>query len=302
MKVLELIDGEALRCWCHVATNALAENRAKINALNVFPVPDGDTGTNLHRTLLSASKAIDEVPPPAEIETLWRALAQGALLGACGNSGVILSQLLRGLAEICSPAPAIDGAVFGRALAHAAALARASVGRPVEGTILTVADAAARAASGCGDRLADVVIAADSSARQALTRTTAQLEVLTRLGAVDAGAAGLCVLLDALAATITGSSPRKYVVPAAGSRMVCTQEQSSHRYEVTFLLDAPDEAVRSLREQLDMLGDSVVAGGEGSWNIHAHAVDARSVIEAGLQAGHAYDIQVTDLDVRTEAD
>jgi dihydroxyacetone kinase-like predicted kinase len=301
MNRLEIMDGDALRCWCHVATNALGENRAKIDALNVFPVPDGDTGTNLHRTLLSASKAIDELPAPAETDTMWRALAQGALLGACGNSGVIVSELLRGLAEICGPAPVSDGAVFGRALAHAAVLARASVGRPVEGTILTVADAAAGAAQGCGNQLADVVTAAHFGARQALARTTAQLEVLSRAGAVDAGAAGLCVLLDALAATITGSPPGRYEVPGTASQMVGIQQHSSHRYEVTFLLDAPDDAVRSLRERLDVLGDSVVAGAEGAWNVHAHVVDAGRVIEAGLQAGHAYDIQVTDLTAPTDA-
>src|SRR5215472_6041960 len=181
----EVMDGEAVRRWCRLSTDALARARAAIDALNVFPVPDADTGTNMHITLMAAADAVDALPAGATSAEVWQAAARGALLGACGNSGIIVSQLLRGLADVCAPAARCDGAVVARALAHAAASARAAVSRPAEGTVLTVADAAARAA---------------------LAGTREQLDVLAACGVVDAGAAGLCVLLDSLAAIVTGGA------------------------------------------------------------------------------------------------
>jgi DAK2 domain len=112
-----------------LAADALGQTRAAIDALNVYPVPDADTGTNLYRTLLSAAQAVDELPPAAAPAEVWHAAAAGAMLGACGNSGIILSQLLRGLADVCGPAAPCDGAVVARALGHAAGLARAAVSR-----------------------------------------------------------------------------------------------------------------------------------------------------------------------------
>src|ERR1700729_961499 len=219
------LDGGTVRRWCRLSADALSQTRASIDALNVFPVPDADTGTNLHITLMSAADAAESLPPGAASAEVWRAAAQGALLGACGNSGVIVSQLLRGLADVCGAESRCDGEVVARALAHAAASARAAVSRPAEGTVLTVADAAARAgseaasgsiaAAGGQGGLAAVVTAAAAAAREALARTTEQLDVLAAGGVVDAGAAGLCVLLDALAAVVTGVRPEVFEVPAA---------------------------------------------------------------------------------------
>ena len=141
------MDGAVVRRWCRLSAEALGQTRAAIDALNVYPVPDADTGTNLYRTLLSAAQAVDELPATATPSDVWHAAATGAMLGACGNSGIILSQLLRGLADVCGPAAPCDGLVVARALGHAAGLARAAVSRPVEGTVLTVADAAAQAAA-----------------------------------------------------------------------------------------------------------------------------------------------------------
>jgi fatty acid kinase len=217
---LEVIDGEAVRRWCRLSADALAQTRAAIDALNVFPVPDADTGTNLQLTLMSAAQAVQALPDHAGPGELWRAAAQGAMTGACGNSGIIVSQLLRGLSDVCAPADRCDGKVIADALAHAAVIARAAVSRPVEGTVLTVADAAARAAAERSreDGLSGVVTAAALGARAALARTSEQLDVLAASGVVDAGAAGLCVLLDVLAATITGAAPAAYEVPAATGR------------------------------------------------------------------------------------
>ncbi|XVQ13158.1 DAK2 domain-containing protein [Spirillospora sp. CA-255316] len=308
----EVLDGAAVRRWCRLAAEALGRTRGEIDALNVFPVPDGDTGTNLHLTLLSAADAVDELPEGAGTAETWRALTQGALVGARGNSGVILSQFLRGLAEIVGrPETAGDGLAFAEALGYASVLARNAVERPVEGTILSVLEEAAVAGSDAaasgpaiadspGPGLAGVARAAAAGARQALRRTTGQLEVLARSGVVDAGAAGLCVVLDALTAVITEEYPERYEVPAraAGEAPVREQraEASGPGYEVMYLLDAPDESVPDLREVLDGLGDSlVVVGGDGLWNVHVHVDDAGAAIEAGLAAGRPHRIRVTYL-------
>ena len=255
----EILDGETVRHWCRLSVDALAQARAAIDALNVFPVPDADTGTNLHLTLMAAAEAVEPLPPSAGPSEVWPAVARGALLGACGNSGIIVSQLLRGLADVCAPEPRCDGTVLARALAHAAATARAAVGRPAEGTVLTVADAAARAAASAPGGLAGVVTAADASAREALAGTREQLDVLAARGVVDAGAAGLCVLLDALAAVVTGTRAGAFEIPAprpapAAAAGAPPREPSSSGYEVTYLLEAPVGPVGELRERLGAPG------------------------------------------------
>jgi DAK2 domain fusion protein YloV len=319
----EVMDGEAVRRWCRLAADALAQTRAAIDALNVFPVPDADTGTNMHITLLATADAVDSLPAGATSAEVWQAAARGALLGACGNSGVIVSQLVRGLADVCAPESRCDGVVLARGLAHAAASARDAVSRPAEGTVLTVADAAARAGSRVADTgarggtLAAVVTAAAAAAREALAGTREQLDVLAANGVVDAGAAGLCVLLDALVATVTGASAEAFVVPlttgplttgplttgplttgpAAAGRpalRVAPVAHGSYGYEVTYLIEAPQEPVRLLRDRLDALGDSlVIVGGEGLWNVHVHVADAGAAIEEGLRAGRPRRITVT---------
>ena len=310
----EVLDGETVRRWCRLSVDALARARAAIDALNVFPVPDADTGTNLHLTLMAADEAVEPLPPAAGPDEVWPALARGALLGACGNSGIIVSQLLRGLADVCAAEPRCDGAVLARALTHAAATARAAVSRPAEGTVLTVADAAARGAAravgvdgsdgnggtGGSGGLAAAVTAAVGSAREALAGTREQLDVLAARGVVDAGAAGLCVILDALAAVVTGDRSGAFEVPAprpapaAAAGAPAPREPASSGYEVTYLLEASAGPVRELRERLDSLGDSlVIVGGEGLWNVHVHVADAGAAIEEGLRAGRPRRITVT---------
>ena len=310
MAAVEVMDGATVRRWFLLSADALASTRAAIDLLNVFPVPDADTGRNLHATITSAAAALADLPPHASPAETWQVATTAALRGACGNSGIILSQLLRGLADICAPASPCDGSVVAMALTHAAAAARAAVRRPVEGTVLTVADAAAQAASQASG-LAEVCRAAAAGAREALARTQQQLEALTARGVVDAGAAGLCVLLDALCAAISGTHPDAYEVPeplpgsAPAGRPGQTQEPpgapapfSPHAYEVTFLLDAADDAVASLADHLDQLGDSlVVSGGGGQWHVHVHVADAGAVIEAGVAAGRPSRISVTYLNV-----
>ncbi|GAA1874308.1 DAK2 domain-containing protein [Actinomadura bangladeshensis] len=292
----EVLDAAAVRRWCRLAAEALGRTRSEIDALNVFPVPDGDTGTNLHMTVIAAADALDELPGGAGLAETWRALARGALLGARGNSGVILSQVLRGLADVLGPLESPPGgAVFAGALGHASGLARGAVEHPVEGTILSVLAEAAASCTGPG--LPEACLAAAGGARRALRRTTGQLDVLARSGVVDAGAAGLCVVLDALAAVVTEEYPERYEVPAraAGTAPLVPDraEPRGPGFEVMYLLDAPDDAVAALRARLDALGDSlVVVGGDGLWNVHVHVDDAGAAIEAGMAAGRPHRIRV----------
>lgn len=310
MPAVQDIDGAVVRLWLRLAADELGRARAAIDVINVFPVADADTGTNMHKTISCAADALSGLPERASTADIWQAAAAAALQGACGNSGIILSQLLCGLADTCGPASPCDGQVVALALAKAAALARAAVHRPVEGTVLTVADAAARAAAHAAARPADLPAvgrAAATGARDALLGTRQQLEVLAASGVVDAGGAGLCVLLDALSAAISGRRGA-FTVPVPVHRAaapVASRPEAGawpagpaaeFSYEVTYLLDAAEDAVATLRDRLDLLGDSLVVSGRAPrWHVHIHVADAGAVIESGLTAGRLSKITVTYL-------
>ncbi|AWK10942.1 dihydroxyacetone kinase [Streptomyces spongiicola] len=296
------LDALAVRTWCSLALDALGREREEIDAINVYPVADGDTGTNLYLTVESAATAVEAVfaayetgsAAPALADTV-RAMAHGALIGARGNSGTILAQLLRGMAEVLGE----SGGGAAGALRRAAESAHRAVAHPVEGTILSVASAAARAAGGTapGDDAA-AVTAAHAAARRALEETPGQLDVLGRAGVVDAGGQGLVAVLGALAEAVTGEAPLRPaprahpgVATAAGG---CAG--GGPAFEVIFLLEAGDDAVARLRARLDALGDSlVVVGGDGLWNVHVHADDAGAAVEAGVEAGRPYRIRISHL-------
>jgi uncharacterized protein len=295
-----VLDAALLRRWARTAVAALERHAAEIDRINVFPVPDSDTGTNLVLTMRAAVDAAAQ-----DGDSVAAALARGALVGARGNSGVILSQVLRGIADAVAAVagPSRGGAVLADALVRAHRLATAAVTRPREGTVLSVLSAAAVAAAAVGsDRLDDVAVAAADAARQALRETTGQLPELARAGVVDAGGLGLYLVLDALAALVSGRPPAE--PPGGGARgpvrgrdaLVAARESGSSvfDYEVMYLLEAPDEAVAALREELDALGDSVavVGDGEGTWNVHVHCTDVGAAIEAGVVAGRPHRITV----------
>ncbi|MFI2313275.1 dihydroxyacetone kinase [Streptomyces sp. CB00072] len=206
------LDAVAVRTWCSLALEALGRERAEIDAINVYPIADGDTGTNLYLTVESAAAAVEAVfaayetgaTAPATADAV-RAMAHGALIGARGNSGTILAQLLRGMAGVLADGG--DAAHLRLALTRAADAARQAVAHPVEGTVLTVAAAASEAASGEGSDLRTVVHAAYDGALAALAKTPEQLAVLGRAGVVDAGGRGLVAVLGALVETVTGQAP-----------------------------------------------------------------------------------------------
>ncbi|MFG2829624.1 DAK2 domain-containing protein [Streptomyces sp. NPDC048434] len=310
------LDAAAVRSWCGLALEALGRERERIDAINVYPVADGDTGTNLYLTLESAARAVEAAfDGHASAGTAPRladaigAMAHGALIGARGNSGTIVAQLLRGMTEVLA---ATDGSAdaLRRALRRAAASTYEAVAHPVEGTVLTVATAAADAAeraAGEDAGAAEVARAAHEGARTALQATPGQLAVLGRAGVVDAGGCGLVALLGALADVLSGEVSAAPVAvradaplpEAAGCEVagrVTANGCGDHgpAFEVIYLLEADDTAVARLRARLDGLGDSlVVVGGDGLWNVHVHVDDAGAAVEAGIEAGRPYRIRIT---------
>ena len=290
--------------------DALYAHREAINDLNVYPVPDGDTGTNMSLTLQSVVEELDMTGD--DPESVCRAVSHGALMGGRGNSGVILSQILRGLTEVIRDRFPVDGPTMAEALAAASDGAYGAVGKPVEGTILTVAREAAEAAGAAADRragLLEVLEAALERGRDALARTPEMLSVLADAGVVDAGGAGLLLLFDAALSEMDGRplpepEPRDPARPAAaetapgpsGAEASTGGSIADLRYEVMFFLDAADEAVPGFKEAWAALGDSIaVVGGDGLWNCHVHTDDIGGAIEAGIAVGRPHRIRVTDL-------
>ena len=293
--------------WCDVTLRSLGAAREEIDALNVYPVPDGDTGTNLYLTFEAARAALVAAQPASPVTSLT-AFARGALLGARGNSGVILSQLLRaGADQLIRGDLSSPGRLLADTLTRAADAAYDAVAEPVEGTILTVARAASEGAQAAapkapGDvtaQMGAVVQAAAAAAREALARTREQLPVLEAAGVVDAGGRGLCVLLDAGEEVLTGVRPKgdypsaaPRAAPAAAS--AAEPAETGPAYEVMFLLESEDAAVPALRRELAKLGDSlVVVGGDRLWNVHVHVDDVGAALEAGMDAGRPHRIRVT---------
>ena len=304
------VDAAALRRVILGFHSGLAAHRQTIDNLNVYPVPDGDTGTNMTLTMKSVTEGLEGVAD--EIEPLCAAIAHGALMGARGNSGVILAQIMRGLSAVLRDAAAagtdLDAPVVAQAFTAASEGAYTAVARPVEGTILTVAreaSEAAQASATAGAGLLEVLDAARDQGYDALARTPQMLAVLAEAGVVDAGGAGLLLLIDAWLSELDGrampeapeasAGPAPAVV-ASAAHPVEESSIADLRYEVMFLLDAPDPSVAGFKEAWTEIGDSiVVVGGDGLWNCHIHTDDIGAAIEAGIAVGRPHRIQVTDL-------
>jgi len=299
------IELAVVRRFVDVAVDALAAAREEIDALNVYPVPDGDTGTNMYLTMSAARDAIHQAAAEdADLLTALAAFRRAALLGARGNSGVILSQLLGALVARMGRAQLGDrnATVMAEAMAEATEAAYAAVGTPVEGTILTVAraasDAAVRRAADERARARDVFADAAAAAREALVHTPEQLEQLRTAGVVDAGGRGLSVILDAAETVLTGRRPIPVPHPIGTHTIPVATEvdlrADGPSYEVMYLLDAEEGAIPALKEALAPLGDSLVVVGDGGlWNVHVHVDDVGAAIEAGITAGHPHRIRVT---------
>lgn len=311
--MIEVLDGAAARRWVDAAVEGLAAACERIDALNVYPVPDGDTGTNLHLTLQQAQHDLHGLDDDASLAAISDTVARGALMGARGNSGIITSQLLRGWADELGQARTADADRVRAALWRADAQAWVAVEDPVEGTMLSVTRAAALAAREAGPALADVVQAAVGGARAALAATTEQLPTLRDAGVVDAGGCGIVVLLEALAAVVTGRDPvglsgdltrppSEPLALAAGEG--CPDaEPTGPAFEVMFLLDGADDGIPALRARLAGIGDSlVVVGGAGLWHVHVHTDEPGAAVEAGIDAGRPHQVRITHFASTASAD
>jgi DAK2 domain fusion protein YloV len=300
MSALDRLGAADLRSVVSGYRDALRLHQEELNRLNVYPVPDGDTGTNMALTLESVAAELGTAETMPEV---CRAIAHGSLMGARGNSGVILSQILRGVADTFSPLDAAGAGDLVAALRTASDAAYQAVMRPVEGTILTVVREAAEAAEAAhrdGRReLVEVLETAVDAARGAVERTPDLLPVLREAGVVDAGGRGFTLLLDAFLLVVDGRpvpAPETVHTPEVVAAHLRGDDVSSLRYEVMYLLEASDGTIPAFKDAWGAIGDSiVVVGGEGLWNCHVHTNDIGAAIEAGIEAGRPCRIRVTDL-------
>jgi len=309
MPVLEQFGADALRETVITFRDTMRAHQEGINRLNVYPVPDGDTGTNMTRTLDAVVAELEGAD--AGLETTCEAISHGSLMGARGNSGVILSQILRGLAATMRTNTPPTATKVADALKAASVAAYEAVLKPIEGTILTVvretADAAQRAAHD-GATLAAMLHVARAAGRTALANTPEQLPVLKDAGVVDAGGAGFLLLMDSALHVVDGEplpEPEDVAGPTSEQLERVMQraandgvvDVSELRYEVMFLLNIEDAKSKAFMEAWGKIGDSiVVVGGDGLYNCHVHTNDIGAAIEAPLElGGKPFKIRVTDL-------
>ena len=309
--ILEQLGADDLRQTVIAFRDTMKAHAAAINRLNVYPVPDGDTGTNMARTLDAVVAELETADHG--MEPTCRAISHGSLMGARGNSGVILSQILRGLASTLAEVKdqRASATNVADALKKASVAAYDAVLKPIEGTILTVvresADAAAAAALQ-GATLSAMLRTARVAGRVALANTPEQLLVLKEAGVVDAGGAGFLLLLDSAIYVVDGEplpEPEDIDGPTAEQLERITHRASSTgeidvselRYEVMFFLDLDDSKCRDFKLAWGEIGDSiVVVGGEGLYNCHVHTNDIGAAIEVPLLlGGRPREIRVTDL-------
>jgi uncharacterized protein len=306
---LERFSPEALRSTVITFRDAMKAHAAGINRLNVYPVPDGDTGSNMASTLGAVVAELEQAGP--ELEPTCNAISHGSLMGARGNSGVILSQILRGFVGTLRDANDLTATKVAEGLKAASAAAYLAVLKPVEGTILTVvresADAAAAAAAD-GASLAGMFRAARTAGKQALDNTPELLPVLKDAGVVDAGGAGFMLLLDAALFVVDGEplpeadegdgpSAEQLALVSRRHSQDGGVDVSEQRYEVMYFVDLVDDHIQDFKEAWGEIGDSiVVVGGDGLWNCHVHTNDIGAAIEAALKLeGRPSQIRVTDL-------
>jgi DAK2 domain fusion protein YloV len=298
-------DREAVEKLVDAALASLEANRARIDDLNVYPVPDGDTGTNLTMTVRAVADAVDHTSA-ASRHSLARDVARGALMGARGNSGVIFSQIVRGAADVLGETdePVIDAQATARALRGASDAAYRAVRRPVEGTMLSVirelaeeAEARAPEAPSLTQLLVDLV----RRGEDALARTPDQLQILKDAGVVDAGGAGLVELVRGVAAAVSGEPlPDPAPIEEHLSHDAIHQELSRYRYCTVFLIEGKDLDRDELERELEQLGDSLlVVGDENAIKVHVHTDDPGAALSIGTRAGTIDRIEIANMHEQT---
>jgi DAK2 domain fusion protein YloV len=299
------VDGPLFKRALLGSLSWLAANHEEVNRLNVFPVPDGDTGTNMLLTLQSAVEDVRE-SNAAEVSKIAKLASHGSLMGARGNSGVILSQIFRGFARAVEGKTSLTPAELAAALEEAANAAYRAVNKPTEGTILTVAReagrAAATAASGPDATVPRVIAAAAAGARSAVLKTPSQLQILRDAGVVDAGGFGLELILEGMLKTVEESDStlpalsetRKPAIPAA--QVALDLPEGGWGYCTEFLIEGNNLDTELIRSQIESLGNSVLVVGEPELlKVHVHTDDPTRVINLAGGYGKLMKLSVGDM-------
>lgn len=305
-----VLTGDSLRAALEAAATWLELQAASINALNVYPVPDGDTGTNMSMTMRAAAEA-SAVEPSGEAHAVARAAARGALMGARGNSGVILSQLVRGFAEAIDSRATLDVQQIAAGLEGAARAGYRAVGNPVEGTILTVARRAGEEANAAAADGADMLQFWERVVRvteRAVMETTDQLEALRRAGVVDAGAQGYRLILDAFCRTARGESIEAHemsaAAPVASQALVAAQHvgEGDLGFCTEFLVRNAAVDEESIRSYVESLGDSViVVGDDDLMRVHVHTLRPGQALDWAVERGTVSSIKIENMQLQHDA-
>src|SRR2546423_516765 len=296
-------DLESLRLLVRGAVGALERSRQRIDDLNVYPVPDGDTGTNMLLTVRGIAETLDQ-SNASDRATLAREVTRSALLSARGNSGVILSQIVRGAAEELAQSDQIDSAAITRALRTASDSAYRALREPVEGTMLTVIRELAEAAEAqapAGLDPNELLAALVRHGEDAVARTQEQLDVLRRAGVVDAGAAGLVEIFRGVAAAARGEELPEPPTPQELSPQAVHLEPSRFRYCTAFVIEGENLDAAHVERELDRLGGSLlVVGDSTALKAHVHTDDPDTALAVGRAVGTVDAVEIADMHRQTE--
>jgi DAK2 domain fusion protein YloV len=295
-------DHDVALALSRAALSSLERNRSRIDDLNVYPVPDGDTGTNLTLTVRAVVEALErDGDPSADRAAVARFVARAALLGGRGNSGVILSVIVRGATDVLGEAERLDRTTIAAALRSASELAYAKVSDPVEGTMLTAVRVLAETAETAEEEnLADLMRLLVERGDQAVLRTQEQLDVLRDAGVVDAGAAGLLEIVRGIASHVTGEAlPEAPEEERAGIESA-HRELSRFRYCTGFVLEGEALDADALQRELSALGDSLlVVGYESALKVHVHTDDPGRALQLATALGVVEAVEVANMHRQT---
>jgi len=306
------IDANTLRAMVLTGAGKLEMEKSKIDSLNVFPVPDGDTGTNMFLTLLSAAKAVEKLPPDSNLSQIAEAMAYGALMGARGNSGVILSQLLGGFAKAVSDSQYIDAATLAKAFGQGVDRAYKAVVKPVEGTILTVAREASEKLNSKVNENTNILDAFNIFLEQGyktLAKTPEMLPVLKQAGVVDAGGQGFLTVVEGMLAGFRGEfiegktikEEKTYSIhslPVSDYVMTNTDEIKFQYCTELIIKRFPDNTIteKQIKDFLEEKGDCVlVVGSDNIIKIHVHTNNPGLVLEYCCKIGSMHDIKIDNM-------
>ncbi|HWR41332.1 MAG TPA: DAK2 domain-containing protein [Patescibacteria group bacterium] len=300
----ERISGGDFRRMIAGSYRAFLREHEYINSLNVYPVPDGDTGTNMLLTLGAVARAVEEAPRDG-IGSLSKRAADSAIMGARGNSGVIFSQMFRGIARGLAGKDEATSAEIGKAFQYGILYAYRAVSRPVEGTILSVARGIAKGAHRAVREqrpFDEILIEAVRAGREDLKRTPELLPVLKAAGVVDAGGQGLITFLsgclEGLAGVYTGPEAdfEKMLAPVLSPAEAAELPDITHPYCTEFLVNDASAAFAEIRRKLDDLGDSVVVAEGGSFvKVHIHTAHPGAVLETAINWGTLHGIKIENM-------